>query len=318
MTAADTFRVAVEAALGCAPEIIEPGRLHRFGKKKAGWCKLFDDCLAGVFGDWSAGVGPETWTASERTAMTRQQRAALARQVEAAAREREAQQRQQWADNAKSIAKLWARCVPLTHGDPVALYLRRRGFGGVWPYPQCLRLHRALPYWTDDGKKLGEFPAMVAPLTQPNGRMVALHRTYLTVDGRKADVPTVKKVTGAAGPLAGACIPTSVQVHHPIGPVVGIAEGIETGLGAWLGSGIPTVAAYSAGNLAAWQWPSDARRVVIFADADRAGREAADTLRARAIAAGLRCEVLTPTDEGADWCDVWAQRGAVTVEGAGA
>lgn len=57
---------------------------------------------------------------------------------------------------------------------------------------------------------------------------------------------------------------------------------------------------------------------MIFADNDRAGRKAADTLRARALAAGLRAEVLPPTDDGADWCDVWAQRAAVAIEGAAA
>ena len=59
---------------------------------------------------------------------------------------------------------------------------------------------------------------------------VALHRTYLTADGRKADVPSVKKLTGAAGPLAGACIP----LHKPARGCIGIAEGIETALAAWL------------------------------------------------------------------------------------
>ena len=76
------------------------------------------------------------------------------------------------------------------------------------------------------------------------------------------------------------------------------------------------MAAYSAGNLAAWQWPASVQRLVIFADNDRAGREGADTLRARALSAGIGCEVLTPSDEGADWCDVWVQRGAVAIEGA--
>jgi phage/plasmid primase-like uncharacterized protein len=143
---------------------------------------------------------------------------------------------------------------------------------------------------------------------------VALHRTYLTSDGRKADVPTVKKLTGAAGPLAGACIP----LHKPARGTIGITEGIETGLACWLGSSVPTVAGYCAGNLAAWHWPAGVQRLVIFADADKPGREAADTLRYRAMAAGLRCEVLTPTDEGADWCDVWAQRRAVSIETGGA
>ena len=39
------FRGAILAALGHAPEVIEPGRLHRFATSErraddAGWCKL--------------------------------------------------------------------------------------------------------------------------------------------------------------------------------------------------------------------------------------------------------------------------------------
>ena len=78
-----------------------------------------------------------------------------------------------------------------------------------------------------------------------------------------------------------------------------------------MASSVPTVAAYCANNLAHWRWPIGVQRIVIFADHDKAGREAADTLRARAIAARLRVQVMTPTDPGADWCGVWAQRAAV-------
>jgi putative DNA primase/helicase len=241
--------------------------------------------------------------------MTRTQRAELARQVMAATAEREAQQREQWAANAARIARLWSECRPLVPGDAVTLYLKRRGFGGVWPLPECLRMHRALPYW-HEGEKTGTFPAIVAPLVAPDGRTVALHRTYLHKDGRKAEVPTVRKLTGAAGPLAGACIPLFKPAHG----CIGIAEGIETALAAWCASGVPTVAAYSAGNLAAWRWPAGVQRLVTFADHDRAGMEAAETLQARAIRAGLQASVMTPSDAGADWCDVWADRGAVPVE----
>jgi len=306
----DDFRAAVLAVLGHAPEAIEPGRFQRFATcdrrgDSAGWCKLFDDLRGGVFGCYRQGIS-ETWSAADRATMTRQQRAELARQVMAATAEREAQQRQQWADNARRIAALWAECRPLVPGDPATLYLKRRGFGGVWPLPACLRLHPGLRYW-HGGNHLGDFPALVAPITAPDGRTVALHRTYLAADGRKAEVPTVKKLTGAAGPLAGACIP----LHMPQRGVVGIAEGVETALAAWCASAVPTVAAYCAGNLAAWRWPGSVQRLVIFADNDPAGHEAADALKARAIRAGLRAEVLTPSADGADWCDVWAQRGAV-------
>jgi putative DNA primase/helicase len=223
--------------------------------------------------------------------------------------EREVQQRQQWAANANRIARVWAECVPLVPGDPVTLYLKRRGFGGVWPLPALLRLHRALSY-RHGAERLGTYPAMVAPIIAPDGRMLALHRTYLRSDGHKADVPTVKKLTGTAGLLAGACIP----LHKPAQGCIGIAEGIETALAAWSASGLPTVAAYSAGNLAAWRWPAGVQRLVIFADHDRAGIEAAESLQARAVRAGLQSSVMTPTDAGADWCDVWANHGAMQIE----
>ena len=311
--AAEAFRAAVLAGLGHAPALIEPGRLHRFGtggrgRDDAGWCKLFVDLRGGVFGCMRAGIN-ETWSAQDRRTMTPTQRAALARQVLAATVRRQALQRCQWTKNAQRIAELWAQCLPLVPGDPVALYLDRRGLAAALPLPGLLRMHPALPYWHGD-ELLGTFPAMVAPLLTPDRRIVALHRTFLTSDGRKATVPNPKKLTRAAGPVAGACI----LLHKPVHGCIGIAEGIETALAAFCASSVPTVAAYCAGNLAAWRWPAGVRRLVIFADADKAGRDAAETLRARALAAGLRVEVLTPTDPGADWCDVWAQRDAVLIE----
>lgn len=303
----DAFRDAIHERLGYAPDDIEPGKLHRFatcGRRSdlAGWCKLFDDERAGVFGDYRQGIS-ETWSAVERQRLTAAERAALDARIAAARAERLAQQQEQWAINAKRIAKTWGESRPLVPGDCATLYLKRRGLAGFWPLPACLRLHRGLAYW-HEGQQIGTFPAMVATLVAPDGRMVALHRTYLTADGRKADVPQVKKLSGTAGSLASASIP----LHAAVRGGLGIAEGIETALAASAGSGVPTVAAYSAGSLAGWHWPADLQRLVIFGDADKAGRDAATELHRRAARAGLRCEIVTPSTEGEDWCDVWAAR----------
>jgi phage/plasmid primase-like uncharacterized protein len=311
--AIEAFRAAILAELGYAPGVIEPGRLHRFGTSDrpgddAGWCKLFDDLRGGVFGCWRREVD-EVWSAQDRCAMTPAERAIQAQQLKIATAQRHEAQRRRWVSQSQRIAELWAQCVPVVPGDPVALYFDRRGLSAAWPLPELLRLHPAMPYWQGD-RKLGTFPAMVAPVLAPDRRVVALHRTFLTADGRKAAVSSPRKLTAVAGPLAGACIPL---YSHARG-CIGIAEGIETALAAFCASSVPTVAAYCAGNLAEWRWPPGVQRLVIFADADKAGREAADTLRARALAACLRVEVLTPTDPGADWCDVWAQRDAMLVE----
>jgi putative DNA primase/helicase len=83
--AINSFRLAILAGLGHAPDAIEPGCLHRFATNDkhadaAGWCKLFDDMQGGVYGCHRQGIS-ETWCAGKRATMTPQQRVALARQV---------------------------------------------------------------------------------------------------------------------------------------------------------------------------------------------------------------------------------------------
>ena len=156
--AADIFRVAILAAHGAAPERIEPGRIHRFSTSgrasdKAGWCQLFEDGRAGVFGDFRSGMS-SVWTAQRRERMTPAERADMTRRLTQAKAQRDAQQRQQQADNAQRNAALWAKSLPVSDGDPVSLYLRRRGLAG--PVPEQLRLHRALTYW--DGGDRGVMP----------------------------------------------------------------------------------------------------------------------------------------------------------------
>ena len=318
--ALESFRTAVFAALGNAPEGIEPGRLHRFstnGKRgdAAGWCQFFADGRAGVFGCWrerTQGV----WTATDRRSMSPAQAAELARQMKAAAAARDAAKRAGWGEAAGRLAALWAQCreVPAdgTGTDPVTLYLRHRlalAPGEALAVPDVLRLHPGLAYH-HEGATAGRWPAMVAGIQGPDGVAVALHRTWLTPEGRKAPTPgPCKKLTQAAGPVMTGCIRLAWP-GEGAGDMLGIAEGIETALAARFASGVPTVAAYSAGALAAWQWPRELKRLVIFADADAAGADAANTLRFRAGAAGLTVRVMTPTTPGTDWCDVWATRGA--------
>lgn len=307
------FGSAIFAELGYAPETIEPGRLHRFATSDRpgdtnGWCTLFDDQRGGAFGCWRQSIN-KTWCATEQHTMTSEQRAEHARQVMRATIERTAEQSRQWAGNARRIETIWAQCVPVTNDDAVHRYLCRRLAIDTFTAPPRLRLHPALAYW-HDGKRIGAYPAMVAPLAAPDGRVVALHQTWVTPDGRKASVPgPAKKLTRTCGPLTGA----SIRLQQPARGVIGVAEGIETALAASLASGVPTVAAYCANALAGYVWPAGVRRLVIFADADPAGRDAAEKLRARALSARLSVNVMTPTDDGNDWCDVWADRTAPEV-----
>ena len=296
------FLHTIAATLGYAPPSVEPGKFHRFGPRKSGWAKLFADCLGGVFGDYRQNLSSH-WSARDN--QTPDELAAMRRQVQQAAREREAEQRNQWARNAASNAALWAAAQPA--GDAVRSYLTARGLAD-WQIPSIIRQHPALAYWHTDDQgelhKLGTYPAMIAPIVSPGGKLLAIHRTYLG-NGCKADVPTPKKLTAAAGLLNGACIPLAL----PKGGVIGVAEGIETAAAASLGSGLAVVAAYCANALAGYQWPSGIERLVIFADNDNAGQQAAAYLAQRATQSGLNTKILTPSTPGCDWADV-LQEGA--------
>jgi phage/plasmid primase-like uncharacterized protein len=305
----ESFRLHVLADLGAAPADIEPGRRYRFatnGKRSdlAGWCQLFDDLRGGVYGCWRSGISG-VWTDIPRDRMTSRERSALRQQIATAREKRDAEQRTAWLKNRERNLYMQRQLVPVTVGDPVHKYLCRRLVARNLAVPPCLMLHPAAVYFDPEHGVIGEWPAMFAPLTAIDGRLVAYHRTYLTNDGFKADVPgPVRKLTSACGLLSGAAI----RLYDPTGSVMGVAEGIETALGAHFVSSVPTMAAYSAGNLKGFVWPKNVNRLVAFADADNAGADGAEGLRLRAVAAGLTCEVLTPTIPGADWLDVYAGR----------
>ena len=295
------FLGAIQASLGYAPQYLEPGRFCRFGPRKSGWAKLFSDCLGGVYGDYRQNLSTH-WSARQPQHQSRAEQAAMRHHVQLAAREREAEQRAQWAKNAERNTALWAASIPAD--DAVLSYLAARGLA-QWTLPDCIRQHPGLAYWHADDNgdlhMLGRYPAMLAPIVS-GGKLLAIHRTYLG-DGCKADVPTPKKLTAASGPLAGACIP----LDRPRGGVLGIAEGIETAVAASLGSGLPVVAAYCANALAGFTFPRCIERLVIFADHDPAGQKAAAALSHRATRAGLTPKTLTPSKPRSDWADVWLE-----------
>lgn len=304
------FALWVCDTLGYVPTHIEPGEMIRFGPKKRCYCKLWPDGLGGFAGDFKSGIFA-TWSVIDPDRMSHSERLEHEARIAQAKAERDRGQAARWERNRPRLRSTWDASHNLVMDDPVTLYLKRRGIGGMWPLPTCLRYHQALLYW-DDGEVLGTFPAMVARFHAADGRCVGLHQTYLTRDGRKADVPTPKKMSPTSARLIGGCIPLA----EPIDGTIGVAEGIETALCAGAGSGLPVVATYSASALGAYQWPVGLRRLVIFADNDVSGtgQAAAAKLERRARAAGLSVSVLLPQTPGEDWADVYARRDAATVE----
>jgi putative DNA primase/helicase len=92
----------------------------------------------------------------------------------------------------------------------------------------------------------------------------------------------------------------------PAGPVLGIAEGIETALSAAIIDAVPVWSALNTSLLARFEPPPGIERLVIYADRDEPGLLAAIRLQERLqgrIRAGLSVEVRVPRAPAADWND---------------
>lgn len=208
--------------------------------------------------------------------------------------QRKAEQHKDAVKRAAQAQRLWQEAQPIG-GTLAETYLRGRGI--TCPLPDTLRFHGTC--W--HGATATRLPAMIARVDGGTG--FALHRTYLCRDGRKAPVEPAKAMLGAV--QGGAVRLTGAQ-----GPLV-VAEGIETALS--LASGLlrtpATIwAALSTSGIRGLRLPDHQGRLTIAPDGDTAGREAANTLAARAHALGWQVSLL-PAPEGRDWNDILTMKG---------
>jgi putative DNA primase/helicase len=207
-------------------------------------------------------------------------------------------------DLRRELDQRWAQGVAIEPGDPVDLWLRKRGFA-LSEWPPCLRCTLRLQHCDDDGVVTWH-PAMLALVVGLDGTPGTIHRTYLTQDGNKAAVDQVRKFAPRLHfPPGGA-----VRLAPP-GPVLGIAEGIETALAAAMLFNIPVWSAISAEFLKTFVPPVGTERLLIFGDNDPhgAGQDAANELAGR-LTSSMRVKVHIP-DRDKDWNNVLlAARGA--------
>ena len=203
------------------------------------------------------------------------------------------------SDKLAICRRMWGESSAVVPGDPVALYLARRC--GIETVPPVIRFHPRLAYRHDDGS-VTHHPAMVSRVQDRSGAGCSIHRTYLADDGQKAAVPTAKKVVGNLP--AGAAI----RLFSP-SECIGVAEGIETALSAFLLFGVPTWAAVTAGGLERWTPLETTKRVIVFGDNDASGsgEAAAWTLARRLIGSSIEAEVRIPSLAGFDWNDVYQE-----------
>lgn len=235
--------------------------------------------------------------------------------------------------NRARMLRFWEEAQEVTPGDPVHRYMQNR-CPGMSLEVFSIRHHPGLEYWAppeSDGQRpklLGRYPAMLGYAQNADGDLVQLHKTYLTPQGLKADVPLPKKTDYGVGENSFAV--RMMPVH---GDTLGVCEGIETAWGAAMLREIPVWPCLNGPALAKFVLPeylrSTVSRLVIFADHDelkrgrvingvqtyrRPGSEYAAELAVRSRQQGLRVLVIKPARSGHDMANHWQVSHACNAE----
>lgn len=179
--------------------------------------------------------------------------------------------------------------------EPAMSYLWSRG---LWPLPKGhgLRAHASVTYYQDK-QEIGRWPVLVAPVRDMCGDLVTVHVTYLEPKGTKLEGFEPRKLLSGLTGREGC----AVQLMPLDGSDMGIAEGIETAFSAASLHSIPVWAALNTSLLQKFEPPEPVHKLVIFADRDVAGLDAAARLMER-LQERVRLEVRTPKAK--DWNDV--------------
>jgi hypothetical protein len=186
----------------------------------------------------------------------------------------------------ESPRRLFAMARPIA-GTIAEAYLRRRGITALHA-TGSLRFHPRCYYCSDRHSPTETWPALIAAVTDLDGAITGVHRTWLDPSGRdKAPVDSPRR---AMGHLLGRGVRFGVANE-----VMAAGEGIETMLS--LRCVLPTmpmVAALSAAHLAAMLFPATLCRLYIARDNDPAGDGAMVSLIDRANEIGIEAIALSP------------------------
>ena len=191
----------------------------------------------------------------------------------------------------ESARRLFAISHPIK-GTMAEVYLHARGIT-VLPGCESLRFHPRCYYRPDPFEPAETYPAMIAAVTDLDGLITGVHRTYLNPEGfdhsasGKAPINSPRR---ALGHLLGHAVRFGIADD-----VMAAGEGIETILSlSCILPTMPMVAALSAAHLAAILFAAGLRRLYIVRDCDFAGNGALERLAARARTNGIEAIPLSP------------------------
>jgi putative DNA primase/helicase len=238
------------------PTHIVPGYIHRFpgiGKRrgnKAGYCRMFEDCLAGIYGDWAQDYHA-TWKMKREKPISRYEQEIIAEELRTQRVQREQEQKEKYRKAAIESREELALCTPAKPDNP---YLLAKG---VAPHGQMENAQRDLVVSITDGEQVHSLQRISCSKKtfKKGGRISGMYHAIAMIDNPKE---------------------------------IFICEGIATGLTLYEDAQLPVVVAFNAGNLSpvtgniCWRYPN--AKITICGDDDhskeinvglRAAREAA-------------------------------------------
>lgn len=186
--------------------------------------------------------------------------------------------------------RLFAMSKPIA-GTLAERYLAGRGIR-LAARERALRFHSGCYYRDLVTGETQTLPALIAAVTDLDGCITGLQRTWLDPDGNgKAPIADPRR---SLGHLLGNGIWLGLDPGTPI-PVMAAGEGFETMASlCTVMPALPVAAATSANHLAGLCFPPGCRRLYIAADADAAGRHGIERLSQRAGDAGILALSLRP------------------------
>lgn len=182
--------------------------------------------------------------------------------------------------------RLFAASRPI-HGTLAESYLRSRGI--VVPRDiSVLRFHPRCFHRTPSRREV--WPALIAAVTDLDGAVTGVHRTWLDPSGGKAPLAQPRRAMG--------CLLGNGVRFGAACDVLTAAEGVETTLALkTIMPAMPMVAALSAAHLGALTLPATLRRLYVARDNDEAGRLAVKKLHERNRHRDIDIRALAPRAE---------------------
>lgn len=156
------------------------------------------------------------------------------------------------------LRELFKTSQRVKKNDPVHKYLKGRG---LTEYPSTLR-YTSKCYETETKQNQ---EAMLAVFRDPQGEALTIHRTYIK-DGKKLNIKSPKKLMTPLKKMTGG----AVRLYEGKSEVLGVCEGIETGIAVHEMYGVVMWPCLNANMLEAWEPPKNWGLVAvkIYADND--------------------------------------------------